>query len=287
MLGGKITQFMSVGISIEMNAKQAELLFLNWCKRNGYLHKVAGDNAYSSRPMGQGRYAKMVSARNGKVQVRADGQFMELESISYWIPPSLNIAIERSIDLLIEAESPTFLQRLGKGVATGAAALALTAPLIDPSSTQAAQRSRSYKPTVSHVHKSKVSEKDLDFLTRALYNEAGIDSWEGKKAAASVMWYRGKGDAKGILNAVKKKHAFTAVTVGMMRKGNDHSWEECRRIAKSMLTKSFQPSVKANHYYNPKYVDPYWAYEDPKTKTRHLPYQKIGKHRFLWIESRV
>jgi len=61
-------------------AKEAELKFLEWAKTHGFKYKVAGDNAYSSKPMGQGRYAKMKSAKNGKIWIVADGIPILLES---------------------------------------------------------------------------------------------------------------------------------------------------------------------------------------------------------------
>ena len=50
-------------------AKRAELYFLRHARLNGYSYKVAGDNAYSSRPMGMGRYLKMISVKGDIITV--------------------------------------------------------------------------------------------------------------------------------------------------------------------------------------------------------------------------
>ena len=59
-------------------AKKAELAFMSWSKNQGLLHKVAGDNAYSSKAMGNGRYARMKSAKGDKVQIWYDGKYLEI-----------------------------------------------------------------------------------------------------------------------------------------------------------------------------------------------------------------
>ena len=51
-----------------------EMRFLAWARAHGLNHKVAGDTAYSSRPMGMGRYAKLVSAKGGQLLIAVDGK---------------------------------------------------------------------------------------------------------------------------------------------------------------------------------------------------------------------
>lgn len=51
-----------------------EMRFLAWARAHGLNHKVAGDTAYSSRAMGMGRYAKLVSAKGGQLLIAVDGK---------------------------------------------------------------------------------------------------------------------------------------------------------------------------------------------------------------------
>lgn len=51
-----------------------ETRFLAWARAHGLNHKVAGDTAYSSRAMGMGRYAKLVSAKGGQLLIAVDGK---------------------------------------------------------------------------------------------------------------------------------------------------------------------------------------------------------------------
>lgn len=46
------------------NAKKAFLYFKELALSLGYKYKVAGDNAYSTKPMGQGGYFKLISCIN-------------------------------------------------------------------------------------------------------------------------------------------------------------------------------------------------------------------------------
>jgi hypothetical protein len=51
-----------------------ETKFLVWARAHGLKYKVAGDTAYSSRPMGMGRYAKLLSAKGGQLLISFNGQ---------------------------------------------------------------------------------------------------------------------------------------------------------------------------------------------------------------------
>lgn len=64
-----------------MKAKQVQLFFMEWAKSHGYTHKVAGDNAYSSKPMGMGKYAKLISAKGGTILVATEDGRVEITPI--------------------------------------------------------------------------------------------------------------------------------------------------------------------------------------------------------------
>jgi hypothetical protein len=59
----------------------AQIQFKSWAKSKNLKHKVAGDYAYSSRPMGQGRYARLESVKNGKLEISYQGERIILDII--------------------------------------------------------------------------------------------------------------------------------------------------------------------------------------------------------------
>jgi hypothetical protein len=56
--------------------EKAETRFLTWARSHGLKYKVEGATAYSSRPMGIGRYARLVSAKGGVLVVAMDGKLV-------------------------------------------------------------------------------------------------------------------------------------------------------------------------------------------------------------------
>lgn len=51
------------------NLKEIELHFMQHARMFGYMHRVAGDYAYTKTKAGDSPIIKMLSARNNKIQV--------------------------------------------------------------------------------------------------------------------------------------------------------------------------------------------------------------------------
>ena len=56
-----------------MTSKEAELRFKEWAARRGCIYRVAGDYAYSSRPMGMGCYARLKRINNESLLLNYEG----------------------------------------------------------------------------------------------------------------------------------------------------------------------------------------------------------------------
>ena len=126
-----------------------------------------------------------------------------------------------------------------------------------------------------------------NILARTLYAESKGESYEGKIAVASVIFNRGRGNLNQMIKAIKIPSHFSCwnsmdwneFTIKDFR---GRKWEECSKIAEDIINGSFTPTTNANHYYNPKKCNPYWAYLD-KAKTKPRPYKRIGNHNFINI----
>lgn len=123
----------------------------------------------------------------------------------------------------------------------------------------------------------KLSKKDIikDIIARTIYAEAQGESFEGKKAVASVIYNRAKGNLDRFVPKIKEKYQFSCWNKGTPPLGKGSVWEDCLRIAQEMVDGKFTPTVTSLYYYNPDAVSetPNWA-EGKKTK-------RIGNHLFL------
>ena len=119
-------------------------------------------------------------------------------------------------------------------------------------------------------------------LALLLYIEAAGEPVDGIHAVASVVHNRavesGR-DYKAVINAPKQ---FSGWRKGIRRRAYNEAmtthqgfakWEECMRIAQSMVAGEFRPSVTANHYYNPRLCTPPWGHLLADVKM-------IGRHKF-------
>ena len=183
--------------------------------------------------------------------------------------------IEETIDLM-EAE---LLNKIFSLIAKGLSIAAIATTLAIPQDVvQAAVRKA---PTQRAV----LSLSDVDKLARTIYAEAEGESYQGKLAVASVIYNRAKGDTTKMVRVVTARKQFSCWDARTPVQGKGQAWEDCLEIAQKMIDGSFQPSINANHYFNPKKCSPSWAYLD-KAKTRPRPkVASIGNHVFLNINE--
>jgi len=110
----------------------------------------------------------------------------------------------------------------------------------------------------------------LTLLTICLMLEAGGEQHNGKLAVASVIWNRAEGKAKNVRAVLTKRKQFSCLNDGVevavvkadcMRRGKSGAaaWLDCCLIAERMVDGTFQPTVEANHYYNPSLCSPSWG----------------------------
>jgi len=142
------------------------------------------------------------------------------------------------------------------------------------------------KPIPPPEYKSKSKDyrirhmTDTEVLARTIYNEAGIESNRGKRAVASVIYNRAKGNVSQFVDKVLDRKQFSVWNNDAIPpKGavKDPSWISSYQIAQELMSGKFQPIITHNSYYNPKLAKPNWA--------RGLAYSTIGNHRFLTVEQ--
>lgn len=120
-------------------------------------------------------------------------------------------------------------------------------------------------------------------VARTLFAEAAGESLEGKKAVASVIWNRAKGNKDNLLHVVKAPRQFSCWNSGMPVAGTGNAWKDCLSIAKEMMSGNFTPITKHSHYYAPAKANPKWAYIKTKKGKVLRDHDDIGNHRFLTI----
>lgn len=128
-------------------------------------------------------------------------------------------------------------------------------------------------PKIVNMAKEEKLTDVEDVIARTLYAEAEGESYEGKKAVASVIWNRAKSNIGNIVSVIKKPKQFSCWNSGTPKTGKGQAWKDCVSIAKEMSSGSFTPTTNANHYYNPSLCNPSWAKGKKGTD--------IGHHRFL------
>lgn len=129
-----------------------------------------------------------------------------------------------------------------------------------------------------------------NIMARTIYAEGQSESEEGKRAIATVIYNRGRGNPNTIVKVIQSPKQFSCWNSAdsndwtNMKQGKGNSWEESQKIAQEMIDGTFSPIAAYDHYYNPKKANPYWAYKD-KAKTILRPYITIGNHRFFILGS--
>jgi len=136
------------------------------------------------------------------------------------------------------------------------------------------------------------TEHDLlieNIITRTIYAETMGEPLSGKMAVASVIYNRGGGNPQRMVKAIQIPKHFSCWNSASekdwnnMKQGKGKDWNESQNIAKMIMQRSFSPTTRTNHYYNPEKANPSWAYLDPKTRQKLRPFVKIGNHHFLEI----
>ena len=124
----------------------------------------------------------------------------------------------------------------------------------------------------------------LTLLAIVIMLEAGGESYQGKLAVASVIWNRAEGKATQVEAALTKRKQFSCLNNGqahaaasvdrmIIGQGGTEAWWDCLLIAGEIMDGTFQPTVKATHYYNPSKASPSWG---KKLKGK----VTIGRHTF-------
>lgn len=168
-------------------------------------------------------------------------------------------------------------------------------PTNTPTITQT-QKHSTYKFEKSEMH---------NILARTIFKEARGEGETGMRAVASVIYNRGYGDPKKMVDAViaktkdkRGKLIYQFSCWGDMtesdwnnfkiKEESGKSWDLAYDIALDLIFKNFTPTNSYDHYYNPSKANPSWAYTD-KNKTKLRPYEKIGEHYFMslgkWIKK--
>lgn len=141
---------------------------------------------------------------------------------------------------------------------------------------------------VAGVKHDEATLKLKNIIARTLWAEAREDGANGMKGVASVVFNRAKGKKENILPVISRRKQFSCWNAMTEQDWNNFKmkektgpiWSEANRIAEEMVTGSFVPSTKANHYFNPNKCSPAWRLFPDGTER---PYSEIGSHRFLVI----
>ena len=138
--------------------------------------------------------------------------------------------------------------------------------------------------------KGEEASNTINIVARTIYAEGLSESEEGKRAIATVIHNRGRGNPSAMVKAIQSHKQFSCWNSAEaddwtnMKQGKGRSWEDSQRIAQEMVNGTFSPVAAYDHYYNPKKANPYWAYKD-KARTVLHPYVTIGNHRFFILGS--
>lgn len=68
------------------DATRAQLFFKQYALEHNFKYKVAGDRAYSSKPMGMDKYIRLISARNNVLIFAISELYLSSKRISIKIP---------------------------------------------------------------------------------------------------------------------------------------------------------------------------------------------------------
>lgn len=73
------------------DATRALLFFKQYALEHNFRYKVAGDHAYSSKPMGMGKYIQLISVRDNMLKVAISELYLSSKRISIKIPEEFKI----------------------------------------------------------------------------------------------------------------------------------------------------------------------------------------------------
>jgi len=176
--------------------------------------------------------------------------------------------VDEEIDLL-EAELLNKIKSMTvKGMSIAAIATALTLPIAVVKSVFTPS-----KPEQVGIEQSQEDQQVIDVIARTLFGEARFESSKGKRAVASVIWNRAKGDPLKFVQIIKAPFQFSCWNERTPFKKEGARWNDCIKIAQEMIKGEFKPITDANHYYNPNKANPRWA--------RGQAFTTIGNHKFL------
>jgi len=126
----------------------------------------------------------------------------------------------------------------------------------------------------------------IGIVAETLWREARGEGENGIRAVASVIWNRSKETGLHPMLVCVKKKQFSCwnnenpfardnmeCTGEKATDGGFRIWTLCVDLARKIVDGQFQPTVSANHYYNPKKCRPSWGKKMKRVVT-------IGKHRF-------
>jgi len=110
----------------------------------------------------------------------------------------------------------------------------------------------------------------LTLLAICLMLECGGEPIAGKRGVASVIWARADGKAANVERVLLKRKQFSCLNRGLKyatakaermkaTPSGAAAWLECVLLAEKMLSGQFQPTITANHYYNPSLCSPSWG----------------------------
>jgi hypothetical protein len=142
------------------------------------------------------------------------------------------------------------------------------------------------KPTSSATATTdkKTLEKRIQNVAKTIYTEAAGESYEGKRAVATVIYNRSKQSPwRGLTlsQICKQPKQFSGWNNGepvikINNPGDQKAWDDSLKIAKELVYGTFKPVASlgnSNQYYNPKKASPSWG-----NKMKDVVY--VGNHKF-------
>lgn len=121
---------------------------------------------------------------------------------------------------------------------------------------------------------------ELLIIAATLMAEAGGEDLTGKQAVASVICNRARQSTAAEVCTVPYQFSCwnegdlaMIVRIRAWVREDSDSWSDCLTLARQMIVGTFQPTLAANHYFNPDLASPSWA----SAMTDQV---KIGNHLF-------
>jgi spore germination cell wall hydrolase CwlJ-like protein len=165
-----------------------------------------------------------------------------------------------------------------------AGAMLAAAPL---SNIEGATKPVSNKPAITAkalTPKEQILKRRTEIVAKTIYTEAAGESYDGKRAIATVIQNRSKHarwKSKTLSEICREKFQFSGwnkgePTIKINNPGDQKAWDDSVAIAKSLVYGGFKPVAEikdSNHYYNPKKATPSWG-----NKLQNVVF--FGNHKF-------